>query len=178
MNRFLTCLCLQVCVNEGLWGHSIHELATNLLALSTMLPSDIRPELPSSICLLGNLIEVAESAFSRPDCTIQLVGPATPLLVHHLAHALAHLPLHTLWCVLDMPLFDSTISYLTPGRRWIWYSTVVASATNLSVLRRVLVANVPLQLSVDFFCRQQILQWFADPIWRTFLLLCLNLQSP
>lgn len=65
--------CFQVFVDEGLWGHSIHLIATNLSEFTSLLPPDSKPEFPSRICLLGNLVEVAVHGLSRFDCTIQLV---------------------------------------------------------------------------------------------------------
>ncbi|KAG0587489.1 hypothetical protein KC19_2G168200 [Ceratodon purpureus] len=62
----------RVFVDEGLWGHSIHLIAKNLSEFSTLLPPYIKPEFPSSICLLGNLLEVAAYGLSRSDCTLQL----------------------------------------------------------------------------------------------------------
>lgn len=63
----------QVFVYEGLWGHSIHLIASNLSKFISLLPSDTTPEFPSGICLLGNLLEVAAEGLCSSDCTLQLV---------------------------------------------------------------------------------------------------------
>lgn len=65
--------CFQVFVDEGLWGHSIHVIATNLSEFTSLLPPDTKPQFPSRICLLGNILEVAVYGLSRSDCTVQLV---------------------------------------------------------------------------------------------------------
>jgi len=65
--------CFQVFVDEGLWGHSIHLIATSLSEFTSLLPPDTKPEFPSRICLLGNILEVAVYGLSRSDCTIQMV---------------------------------------------------------------------------------------------------------
>lgn len=63
----------QVCVNEGLWAHSIHQIASYLQEFITLLPPDTTPGFPSRVCLLGNLVDAAEPAVSRSDSSIKLV---------------------------------------------------------------------------------------------------------
>eukprot|EP00249_Psilotum_nudum_P031309 c4515_g1_i1 orf=774-1997(+) len=62
----------QVCVNEGLWAFSIHELACTLSDLQQLLPLDISPRFPTNVCLLGNILEVAGASLSSHDCSLQL----------------------------------------------------------------------------------------------------------
>ncbi|KAH9545895.1 hypothetical protein CY35_12G070200 [Sphagnum magellanicum] len=62
----------QVCVNEGLWAHSIHQIASYLQEFITLLPPDTTPGFPSRVCLLGNLVDAAEPAVSRSDSSIKL----------------------------------------------------------------------------------------------------------
>jgi hypothetical protein len=63
----------QVCVNEGLWAHSIHQIASYLQEFIPLLPPDTTPGFPSRVCLLGNLVDAAEPAVSRSDSSIKLV---------------------------------------------------------------------------------------------------------
>ena len=69
----ILCMCFQVFVDEGLWGHSIHLIAISLSEFTTLLPPYTKPGFPTSICLLGNLLEVAAYGLSRSDCTLQQV---------------------------------------------------------------------------------------------------------
>jgi hypothetical protein len=65
----------QVCVNEGLWAHSIHQIASYLQEFIPLLPPDTTPGFPSRVCLLGNLVDAAEPAVSRSDSSTKLVNP-------------------------------------------------------------------------------------------------------
>jgi ubiquitin-protein ligase E3 C len=62
-----------VCVNEGLWAHSIHQIASYLQEFIPLLPPDTTPGFPSRVCLLGNLVDAAEPAVSRSDSSTKLV---------------------------------------------------------------------------------------------------------
>ncbi|KAH8945886.1 hypothetical protein BDL97_12G064500 [Sphagnum fallax] len=62
----------QVCVNEGLWAHSIHQIASYLQEFIPLLPPDTTPGFPSRVCLLGNLVDAAEPAVSRSDSSTKL----------------------------------------------------------------------------------------------------------
>jgi hypothetical protein len=60
-------------VNESLWAHSVHQIASYLQEFIPLLPPDTTPGFPSRVCLLGNLVDAAEPAVSRSDSSIKLV---------------------------------------------------------------------------------------------------------
>lgn len=67
----------QACVNNGLWAFSVHQLASSLPQRLLVLPPDTSPQFPSSICLLGNLVEVAAAVISQADCNVELATEFT-----------------------------------------------------------------------------------------------------
>jgi len=48
-------------------------MATWLPNLINSLPNDISDEFPTYACLLGNILETAGIALSRPDCSFDMV---------------------------------------------------------------------------------------------------------
>lgn len=61
----------QVVMSQGLWPYYIQQIATVLPSLRALLPPDTSSQLPSHACMLGNVLEVAGFALSRPNCTLQ-----------------------------------------------------------------------------------------------------------
>ncbi|KAF5181478.1 E3 ubiquitin-protein ligase upl6 [Thalictrum thalictroides] len=58
--------------SETLIEHYIHQMAVCLHGDANVLPADISSEYPGYACLLGNMLEVAGSAFSRPNCSFDM----------------------------------------------------------------------------------------------------------
>ncbi|EFJ20124.1 hypothetical protein SELMODRAFT_443962 [Selaginella moellendorffii] len=63
----------EVSVTDGVWAFVVHQTAINKLDLRSSLPSDVSPEFPSFVCLLGNLLESSRLAMQQPNTMIQLV---------------------------------------------------------------------------------------------------------
>lgn len=63
----------QVVMSQGLWPCYVQQIENVLPSLRTLLPPDTSSQLPSHACMLGNVLEVAGFALSRPDCTLQTV---------------------------------------------------------------------------------------------------------
>ncbi|KAG6553003.1 hypothetical protein Mapa_005340 [Marchantia paleacea] len=64
----------QECIKEKIWAHSVHQIAASLSELPGILPPDTCPGFPSSVCLLGNLLEIAAAAMRGPDCELKLAS--------------------------------------------------------------------------------------------------------
>eukprot|EP00250_Pteridium_aquilinum_P021803 c25229_g2_i1 orf=816-2942(+) len=62
----------QVFVSKGLWAFSIRQLASSVQDFVEMLPPNISVQFPSSVCLLGNLLEISGSALCLQECPWQL----------------------------------------------------------------------------------------------------------
>ena len=66
-------------MSKGLWASSVWQLSSSLPELIEQLPQSMSTQFPSSVCLLGNLLEVSGPALSLRDCPLQLVK-----LDHHI----------------------------------------------------------------------------------------------
>ncbi|CAM6100980.1 unnamed protein product [Calypogeia fissa] len=64
----------QECVSEKLWAQSIHQIAVSLPVLREVLPPDTSPSFTSSVCLLGNILEVSGAALSGQNCTLSVAS--------------------------------------------------------------------------------------------------------
>ncbi|PSR92481.1 E3 ubiquitin-protein like [Actinidia chinensis var. chinensis] len=62
----------EVFATRGLNEHYIHQMALCVQNHANVLPNDISTEFPSYACLLGNLLETAGVAFSRPDSSFDM----------------------------------------------------------------------------------------------------------
>ncbi|XP_057476366.1 E3 ubiquitin-protein ligase UPL6-like isoform X1 [Actinidia eriantha] len=62
----------EVFATRGLNEHYIHQMALCVQNHANVLPNDVSTELPSYACLLGNLLETAGVAFSRPDSSFDM----------------------------------------------------------------------------------------------------------
>lgn len=71
---------MQDCVTENLWSQSIHQIALSLSELKDVLPPDTSPGFGSSVCLLGNILEVSGAGLSGQNCTLSLVSLGLPML--------------------------------------------------------------------------------------------------
>ncbi|XP_048321213.2 E3 ubiquitin-protein ligase UPL6 [Ziziphus jujuba] len=62
----------EVFATRGLCEDYIHQMALCLQNHANVLPDDISNEFPGYACLLGNMLESAGVALSRPDCSFEM----------------------------------------------------------------------------------------------------------
>ncbi|OVA16717.1 IQ motif [Macleaya cordata] len=61
-----------VFATQGLIEHYIHQMALCVHSHANVLPDDISREFPGYACLLGNMLEIAGIALSRPNCSFDM----------------------------------------------------------------------------------------------------------
>lgn len=62
----------QVFISKGIWAFSIRQLASSLQSFVKFLPPSTSVQFPSSVCLLGNLLEISGSALRLQECPWEL----------------------------------------------------------------------------------------------------------
>ncbi|KAF9595339.1 hypothetical protein IFM89_039186 [Coptis chinensis] len=65
-------VCLGMFASQGWFDHYTHQLAVHLRGDANFLPADLSRDFPGYACLLGNILEVAGAALSRPKCSIHM----------------------------------------------------------------------------------------------------------
>ncbi|KAL3693449.1 hypothetical protein R1sor_007100 [Riccia sorocarpa] len=62
----------QECIKGKIWERSIHQLAGSVAELPYLLPPETSPRFPSSVCLLGNILEFGAEAMREKNTSLEL----------------------------------------------------------------------------------------------------------
>ncbi|KAL2634369.1 hypothetical protein R1flu_005848 [Riccia fluitans] len=62
----------QECVKEKIWERSVHQIAASVSELANLLPSETSSRFPSSVCLLGNILEFGAETMRERNTSLKL----------------------------------------------------------------------------------------------------------